>query len=312
MKKGVIITAAVLLGAGLLIFVGGLFAGGNLPPVTYEAKSYAIGEPFTDIRLDTHERDIEFFPSADGTCSVACAETEKNYVNVSVQNGVLTVTSVDERTWTDRLFMSADQPLQVRLPEMNYRTLTVESHTGDVTVPDGFSFKNIRITCSTGDVACSASASGAIEIATTTGDISAEGVKADTLSLSVSTGRVHAASVDCAGDLSITVSTGESTLSDVSCRNLVTRGGTGDITMEHVIAAETISVERTTGDVRFAQCDAAELSVWTDTGDVTGSLLSEKVFLVKTDTGSVKVPDSASGGACRITTDTGDIEITIP
>ena len=49
----------------------------------------------------------------------------------------------------------------------------------------------------------------------------------------------------------------------------------------------------------------------TDTGDVRGSLLSEKVFIVNTDTGRKEVPDTITGGRCEITTDTGDVKITI-
>ena len=307
MKKGIIITAVILLAAGALIF-----AGGKLPPVTYEAKSYAVNEPFTGICLDTHEMNIELIPSADGTCSVAAAETEKTYVNVSVQDGVLTVTTVDERTWIDRLFMSADQPLQIFLPGKEYKALTVESHTGDVKVPDSFSFESIRINASTGDVTCGASASGPVEITATTGDVTVENCRADTLLLSVSTGRVNAASVTCAGDLSVTVSTGRSTLKDVACKSLLSKGGTGDVTMENVIAEETISIERSTGDVRFERCDAQELLIETDTGDVTGTLLSAKIFFTKSDTGRIEVPETTTGGKCRITTDTGDIRISIP
>lgn len=312
MKKGAIIAAVILISAGVLIFVGGLFAGGNLPPVTYEAKSYAVSEPFTDICLDTHEMNIELIPSADGTCFVNGAETEKTHVNVSVENGVLTVTTVDERTWIDRLFMSADQPLQVFLPKQAYRTLTVDSHTGDVRVPGGFSFDSMQITCSTGDVTCGASVSGAVEITASTGDLTLEGVRADTLTLAVSTGHITARDTTVAGDCSIRVSTGRTELTDLTCASLTTEGNTGDLTMKNVIAAETISIKRSTGDVRLEQCDAKSLTIETDTGDVTGSLRSGKVFQVKTDTGRVDVPETTTGGVCKITTDTGDIKITTP
>ena len=68
---------------------------------------------------------------------------------------------------------------------------------------------------------------------------------------------------------------------------------------------------RSTGDVEFERCDAAELQIETDTGSVTGSLRSEKVFIAQSDSGRVKVPETASGGICRITTDTGRISIEI-
>jgi len=49
------------------------------------------------------------------------------------------------------------------------------------------------------------------------------------------------------------------------------------------------------------------LRIKTDTGNVTGTLLSEKVFLVETDTGRINVPRTTAGGVCEITTDTGDV-----
>ena len=82
--------------------------------------------------------------------------------------------------------------------------------------------------------------------------------------------------------------------------------------MQNVIAAETFSIERSTGNVTFDGCDAAEIWVETDTGDVTGTFLSEKCFLAKTDTGTVAVPKSTAGGKCEVTTDTGDIKLNVP
>lgn len=312
MRKGAVITAVILTVAGILIFVGGLFAGGSLPPMAYEAMQYSVNEPFTEIRIDAHEANIELILSDDETCSVAGAVTEKFYWNVSVQDGILTVASVDERTWVDRLMMSADQPLQIRLPGTEYKTLTVESRTGDVKVPEAFSFESIEITASTGDVTCLASAEELIKIKTSTGDIRVEGVKAGELDLTVTTGKVDVASVECAGAVRVGVSTGRAQLIDVACQSFATSGSTGDLTMENVIASETVLIERSTGDVHFLACDAQEITVQTNTGDVTGSLRSPKVFTTKTDTGDVDVPASTSGGHASITTDTGDIRIEIP
>ena len=81
--------------------------------------------------------------------------------------------------------------------------------------------------------------------------------------------------------------------------------------MKDVIAANRFSIERSTGDVKFTRCDAAEIFVKTNTGNVTGSLLTDKVFLTDTDTGSVTVPKTATGGRCEIETDTGNIKIEI-
>ena len=312
MKKRFIITAVILISAGILIFVGGLFAGGGLKPVQYDSTSYSVAEPFTEICVDTHEMDVQLIPSSDGTCSVACAETEKLHVNVSVEDGVLTVRTVDERTWVDRLIPHADQKLQIFLPQTAYDALSVESRTGDVQAPGEFTFARVQIRCSTGDVTCGASASGPIEITTSTGAIAVESASAESLTLSVTTGRVTVRGTTVMGDANVTVSTGRLLLSDVRCKNLVTTGSTGDVTMERVIVGETLSIKRSTGDVSMTECDAEELAIETDTGDVTGSLQSPKLFFVKSDTGKIDVPETTSGGVCRITTDTGNVRITLP
>ena len=51
--------------------------------------------------------------------------------------------------------------------------------------------------------------------------------------------------------------------------------------------------------------------VETDTGDVRGTILTSKIFFAKSDTGDEDVPETTTGGICRIKTDTGDIKIRI-
>ena len=100
-------------------------------------------------------------------------------------------------------------------------------------------------------------------------------------------------------------------MTDVTCQNLSTGGGTGDVKLTNVIASGAFVIKRTTGDVTFEGCDAAEILVTTSTGDVKGTLLSDKVFFVETDTGRRKYPHMTTGGKCQIITSTGDIEIGI-
>jgi DUF4097 and DUF4098 domain-containing protein YvlB len=118
-------------------------------------------------------------------------------------------------------------------------------------------------------------------------------------------------SVTCEGDITVGVSTGKAYLTDVTCKNLTSTGSTGDVSLRNVISKEKISVERSTGDVTLDRSDAADLFITTSTGDVEGSLLTDKVFITKTDTGCINVPNSITGGRCEITTETGDIKISI-
>lgn len=95
------------------------------------------------------------------------------------------------------------------------------------------------------------------------------------------------------------------------CNRLTSGGSTGTAVLQNVVAEASISVERSTGDVRLDRCDAGELSVKTSTGSVTGSLPTEKVFVTHTDIGRVDLPATAVGGKCEISTTTRDIRIRI-
>ena len=189
--------------------------------------------------------------------------------------------------------------------------LFVKESTGDIQIPGDFTCKNIDISTNTGDINVSASTTGPMILKTSTGDINLENMSAGAMKLNVSTGFITVNGAVCQGEINIQVSTGKTDLTDVQCKKLFSKGDTGDIVLNHVIAEEIFSIERDTGDVRFNGSDALSIFVETDTGDVTGSLLSGKYFVVEADTGSVDVPKGTDGGRCEITTDTGDIKITI-
>ena len=72
-----------------------------------------------------------------------------------------------------------------------------------------------------------------------------------------------------------------------------------------------MKIVRSTGDVRLDKCDAGEIEIETRTGDISGSLRSEKIFIARSDTGRIEVPETLTGGKCKIISDTGNIDITI-
>ena len=280
----------------------------------YETNTFDINEGFENISILSGTEDIAFFPSDDRKCRVVFYEQEKVKHTASVQNGNLLIETIDSRKWYDHIHItfSFDSPkISIYLPDSKYASLFVEESTGKIVIPKDFVFESIDLSLSTGNVDCSASCQGLSRIKTSTGNIHIENASAGELNLSVSTGKVDVRSVVCKGNVDVTVSTGKATLTDVSCKSFISSGSTGDITLENVIATEGISIERSTGDVKFAQCDAAELFVKTNTGDVTGTLLSEKVFITQSNTGRIEVPETTTGGKCKITTDTGNIVINI-
>ena len=296
MKKALLTAGAILTILGLAILGYVFYATGfdlsKLSTVKYETNTYAADGAFRDIEICTDVANVTLKPSDDGKCRVVCVEPEKAKHTVTVENGTLKITeSTKNLAWYEQIgILTASPSVTVYLPETAYDALAIESDTGRITLPGGFSFESVSLRSDTGDVEIGA-------------------VRAGVLSVTVSTGRVRASDAVCQGDLSVTVSTGKTELTNVRCANLTSRGDTGPITLKDVVAEGRMYVERDTGSVRFDNSDAAEITVKTDTGSVTGTLRTAKVFVARSDLGSVRVPDTTSGGRCEITTDTGSVRI---
>ena len=311
-----LIAAVLLVVAGAALFavaMGGSDWNFNLLSTTeYETNTYEIRETFSGICVDTSTADITIASSNDGKCRVQCYEETKEKHSVSVQGEKLTISLVSEKAWYDYVGVNFETPkITVYLPGEMYDSLTIREDTGDVEVPEAFSFAQADISASTGDVRFGASVSDLLKIRTSTGRIHVEGASAGELDLTASTGQITVTDVDCQGDVKLRVSTGKTALNHVTCGSLTSEGDTGDLVLTNVMVAGILTVTRSTGDVRFEASDAAEIFVETETGDVTGTILSSKVFFTETDTGSVRVPKSTTGGKCQITTDTGDIKLDI-
>ena len=315
-KVWIIIAVSFILIGGI-IFVGAMsmlkWNFNDISTTKYETNTYDIAEEFENISINTDTADILFLLSASGKCSVECVEEVRTKHTVSAQENTLSIDITDTRKWYDHIsFFSFGTPkIMVYLPSDKYALLTVKASTGDVQIPKEFTFDGIDIKVSTGDVSCNASTANDLKIKTSTGHINLDNITAANMNLTTSTGGINVKSVDCSGKIETKVSTGKTNLTDVKCESLISNGNTGDIKLTNVIAAKDINIKRSTGDIRFDKCDAGEILITTDTGDVGGTLLTNKVFICKTDTGDIDVPKTITGGRCEITTDTGDIQINV-
>ncbi len=320
MRKAVkiwLIVAASLILLGIII-LGGTMAVSksdifSFTTRKYETNTYEISEDFNSVSINTDTADIVFIASSDEKCKIVCYEEEKAKHSVTVTDGKLSVDMVSTKKWYDHINIgwSGKPMITVYLPKNDNISLLLKNSTGRIELPSDIAFESIDISGSTGDVSCRSSADGMIKIKRSTGDILLENISAGALDLWVSTGDVKVTSVNCAGDVKLRASTGDVKLDGLDCKNLFSECGTGDITLKSVVASERFDITTDTGTVAFDRSDANEISVKTDTGKVTGTLLSEKVFFIKTDTGDVEVPKTTSGGKCEIETDTGDIKINI-
>ena len=313
-KRIFILIAVVLTVAGIALFAGALIASGfdisKLGTDKYETNTYTVQEEFDKIEISTKETDVIFKPSEDGQFSAVCVERKNAKHTLTVSDGTLKISVTDTRKWYEHISLfSKSLTMTVYLPQQSYESLTVDSSTGDVSIPDNFTFGSIMLTESTGDAECFASVERNLSIKTTTGDIRVSGVSAQNISLSVSTGKIKLENSSCTGKVTVNVSVGKTTVSGLTCESLESEGSTGDLTLKNATASGSMDLKRSTGDITFENCDAGQISVKTSTGNIEGTLLTEKIFTAKTSTGKVDVPSTANGGKCELTTTTGKIYI---
>lgn len=275
---------------------------------TFKTSEYEFGETFDDISVTVIDADVVFAPADGEKCRVVVYEREDEPHTVTVSDGTLSVKANDEREWFDHIGINVGSPkVTVYLPEKEYCALKVRGTVGAVLIPSAFTFESADFSVTTGKVEMSASVENTLKIHTTTGLIRAEKVSVRDIELSVTTGLVKMTDVTCENAVKITVTTGETEIENLTCASFSSDGSTGDITLKNVKASEKITVERSTGDVKIDGSDAPALSLKTTTGDISGSLLTDKIYNVKTSTGSVTVPDSRPGGTCEIRTSTGNV-----
>ncbi len=313
--------AKIWLIISILFIIGGIIVLGVMSMFNWDfsknsSKDFITSEytldNFENLSINTKISHIKILPSEDSKASVVCYELKNAKHSVFVKENTLNIKFKDERKWYEHIKVSFACPkISIYLPEEVYKTLNINSSTGDIEIAKDFTFQNIKIQESTGNVKNFASATNEIEINATTGDVLIENISAKSLKIALSTGKISVLKADLKDDIKLKVSTGKTEISNTTCQNLVSSGSTGDMQMEKVIANGTFSIDRTTGNINLKKCDASGLFIKTSTGDVEGSLMSEKVFIAKTDTGDIDLPKTTGGGKCEIISDTGDIKIDI-
>ena len=392
MKKWFMISGLIVILGGLIFIMTSCSSNWDMRTILGIKKEETITnitDDFGGINISVDTVDINFVLTSDNSCKVVAYDRKMIRYDVAVEDGILSVKTVDERRWFERIFTPGGASLTVYLPKSEYDSLYIDASTGDITVPQDFKLGSIDIQLSTGDTQIYASADESVTIKGSTGDVTVEAITCASLEVKISTGATTLKRVSVSGNINMECSTGDTELSDVSCNNLTSVGDTGDIKITGLTATENISVERSTGDVSvhkidaaanlllktstgkidissancadlrvnvttgksylsnincsnfnstgdtgdldmtdliasgkigierstgdvsFNRCDASELEVETSTGSVTGALITEKVFIVKTSSGRIDVPETITGGKCKITTSTGNIKIEI-
>ena len=315
-KKNVIIIAGIMIVAGLIISVGAMAVRGfdftTMNTVSFETNTYTIDEEFSNISINGEECDVILLPSEDESCKVVCYENDKVYHSVEVKDDTLTIERHDNRKWYEYIGVYwGNMEIEVYLPEKEYKSLYAKNQSGDIVIPEHFSFDSVDIQTTSGCINFTALVKGELFTKTTSGDAYIGKTTPSKLSAQSKSGELTMEDVTVQETITFSATSGDVELSGIKGQSITGETKSGVVDFSDVITSDNIRIESSSGDVELYKCDAASLWLQTRSGNVTGTFLTEKIFLTDTSSGDIEVPHSASGGKCEITTTSGDIECDI-
>lgn len=317
----------------------------------YVTETSEVTEDFENIDVMVSSAALKFVPSAaGGKCKVVCHDREQEQYSVTVEDGALKIARKSTGNTPFEINITESPSVTIYLPKKQYKNLTINTSSGDVSVPSKFKFSAAYLVTSSGNIEFSAETEQSLRAESTSGNITARNARGgnmfvsatsgdisicdsgvDKLNVVTGSGGIKFENVD-AGTVDIESSSGsvkaekimyvDATVSVISgdieiCDSWVTtclRANTnsGEVCLSNV-TGQVFIVESTSGDIKFDRADAFRIKVNTTSGDVSGSLQKPKRFIVRTTSGDTSFPekDRPGTGTCIIDTVSGDVDIVI-
>ena len=240
--------------------------------LTETSKVRIIEENYNGVKIEGKAFDVNIYLSTNNENKVEYLENEKISVDSYVEDGVLIIKQVDNRAFYDYLFNLSHMKVDLYLSKSTLDTLNLKISTGDIKVNDGFQFENAYLENSTGHIEFNSNVMSELKFKSSTGDIK---------------------------------------LNDMRAGGLDIKTDTGNVNLINVLVDNDFNMQGSTGDLYIEKFDAANINVSLSTGNVNGTILTPKIFNAFSKTGRVVVPETYSGGICKIKVSTGDIIIAI-
>lgn len=286
MNKGTkiaLIVAACLIVLGMILLCVSISIGGfslsylrsdSIDTTNIVAKTAGISEEFSTVRIEEALCDIQILPSTDGKCRVDYTDSDLFTHKLEVKGETLTITVEDTGSWQDHFMISMGETyVKLYLPMDTLEKLEIATASGNVHIPDRFTFGTASIATASGNLNFSARVNGDLSIGTASGDVALNGTKAASLSVETAS---------------------------------------GDVELDRVIVAGHMEINTASGDIELYRVDSDTAEFDTASGDIEGTILSPKDFRYDTASGDIELPRSdESAGRWTFDTVSGDIELDI-
>lgn len=169
MKK--IISLALCLVLGVFALTG---CSDNSEP--FAEKSYTPDTQVNAVNLDVEDREIEVSLSQDDQVHIDYSENSKEYYEISVSDGVLTMTSASDKEWTDYIGVKSsdeDRKITLRIPDGLLDDLTLSTTNEDISLPELAVTGSVSLSANGGDISFEALEVGSgLTLSAKNGDIS--------------------------------------------------------------------------------------------------------------------------------------------
>lgn len=287
-----LLVAGVLL--VLIVYRMGSLIHGEEKNMTLVQKTHEVQEAFTSIHVEDVDCAVRILPSSDGRCRVVCHDRADGtvYHTVAAQGGELKIRRHETRKWYQFFDVSLEEAaVEVYLPENAYRELAISTVSGRIEVNSGFTFERVSLHSSSGSIRMLSDVHEELKAESSSGRVTVEAASPDELTAKSVSGRV--------------------TVSNTRCGGATVKTTSGSIELNDVIAEKELSIRTTSGGVTLNGCDGGSVRVKTVSGSVKGTLLSGKMFVTHTVSGSVRVPESVGGGECEVHTTSGSIRLDV-
>ncbi len=311
MRK-IVLIATIFVIAGLIMITIAGCAGvfGKNEEIT--ETTYNIDEAFTDINIEASASDFEIKKSETGKSYVTAQEKKNLKFGVSVSGGALTIEEIDERRWFEHIGISfSERKSTLYLSEPSYNSLDIEVSSGNIVSHSDIAFKNAAIELSSGKLDFHSPVSEVFEVDSSSGNIDIKNGVAESLEINTSSGHITLSDI-MVKSLNIDLSSGDLQISRVLTDNISIDVSSGSTKLTDVISNVKTEIHTSSGNITFEKCDSPEFLLECTSGKIEGTLLTGKIFDVRTSSGNSDYPESIEGhGKFKATTSSGDIKIRI-
>ena len=298
-----IIVAGGLILAGLACIAVGHGLGGHrilMEDSLYDGHTvdgtHHISQDFDRIRINVIAAGVELIPSEDDKCRVMTKDSEYVEYTVSVVEDTLVVRATDTRKWYERLFAPSvsGRSVKVALPREEYKSLIVETVSGQVNINVRYTFsEDVTLTSTSGTIGTAAAIGGHLDLRSTSGDLCAMGFL-NTVTARSTSGKVTLGGKTVLGDCTATTADLETTSGEIRVRtvtldSLTAQTGSGGIRMESVTVTEATDLETTSGEIILLYTTCGTLTAETGSGgiDLTDTTVTGHIQ-AETTSGSIR------------------------